>query len=140
LNAARNNATFPSMSPSQMPDPEKQAKLLAELRRDQEIHQNTYRARALKLFPHVCGRCKREFSGKRLQELTVHHKDHNFKNNPNDGSNWELLCIYCHEDEHDKTFSKGLHDEPGNRLPPSTIFNPFGALDGLFKQDGDNTK
>jgi hypothetical protein len=59
-----------------------------------------YRSAALKLFPHVCARCGREFSGKRLRELTVHHTDGNHDNNPPDGSNWELLCIYCHENEH----------------------------------------
>jgi hypothetical protein len=59
-----------------------------------------YREQALKLFPWVCGRCAREFSGVRLRELTVHHKDGNHDNNPPDGSNWELLCIYCHENEH----------------------------------------
>ena len=59
-----------------------------------------YREQALKILPHVCGRCAREFEGKRLRELTVHHKDGNHDNNPPDGSNWELLCIYCHENEH----------------------------------------
>lgn len=56
-----------------------------------------YRSRALAMYPHICGRCAREFSGKKLKELTVHHKDHNHDNNPPDGSNWELLCMYCHK-------------------------------------------
>ena len=60
----------------------------------------SYRSQALKLLPHVCTRCAREFEGRRLRELTVHHKDGNHDNNPPDGSNWELLCIYCHENEH----------------------------------------
>jgi len=34
------------------------------------------------------------------RELTVHHRDHNHDNNPKDGSNWEWLCIYCHDNEH----------------------------------------
>jgi hypothetical protein len=59
-----------------------------------------YRSAALKLLPHLCARCGREFEGKRLRELTVHHKDGNHDHNPPDGSNWELLCIYCHENEH----------------------------------------
>ena len=59
-----------------------------------------YRSQALKLLPHVCARCGREFAGRRRRELTVHHKDGNHHNNPPDGSNWELLCIYCHENEH----------------------------------------
>jgi hypothetical protein len=64
------------------------------------VSHDEYRTRALQLFPHVCARCTREFSGRRLRELTVHHKDGNHDNNPGDGSNWELLCIYCHENEH----------------------------------------
>jgi len=59
-----------------------------------------YREQALKLYPWVCGRCAREFSGARLRELTVHHKNGDHAYNPPDGSNWELLCIYCHENEH----------------------------------------
>ena len=61
-----------------------------------------YRERALKIYPWICGRCTREFDRKNLSELTVHHVDHNHDNNPNDGSNWELLCIYCHDEEHTK--------------------------------------
>lgn len=116
-------------------DAEKQARIIAELRRDQEILRNGYRARALNLFPHVCGRCKREFSGRRLSELTVHHKDHNFKNNPNDGSNWELLCTYCHGDEHEKEMLKGYTDNSDAGPAPSTIFNPFSGLDALVKPE-----
>ena len=61
---------------------------------------DNYRDRALKLLPWICARCAREFSGKRVRELTVHHRDGNHHHNPPDGSNWELLCIYCHENEH----------------------------------------
>ncbi|MEI6972505.1 MAG: YajD family HNH nuclease [bacterium] len=123
-------------TPKKPLDADKQAQILAQLRRDQEIQRNSYRARALKLFPHVCGRCKREFSGRRLQELTVHHKDHNFRNNPNDGSNWELLCTYCHADEHEKVMGKGYSDNSGTGPAPSTIFNPFGGLEGLLNTEG----
>ncbi len=59
-----------------------------------------YRDQALKLLPWICARCAREFDAKRVRELTVHHKDGNHDHNPPDGSNWELLCIYCHENEH----------------------------------------
>ncbi len=61
---------------------------------------SSYREQALKLFPWLCGRCAREFPASRLRELTVHHKDGNHDNNPPDGSNWELLCLYCHDNEH----------------------------------------
>ena len=59
-----------------------------------------YRDLALKLLPWICTRCAREFPASRLRELTVHHKDGNHDRNPPDGSNWELLCLYCHENEH----------------------------------------
>ena len=61
---------------------------------------SSYREQALKLFPWLCARCTREFPPSRLRELTVHHKDGNHDNNPRDGSNWELLCLYCHDNEH----------------------------------------
>lgn len=115
------------------PDADRKARLLAELHRDIERRQQSYRGRALTLFPHVCARCGREFAGKRLKELTVHHKDLNHDNNPPDGSNWELLCIYCHDDEHAPDSLRAMGDgsagtDPRERSP---IANPFGALDSL---------
>jgi len=59
-----------------------------------------YRAMSLKIHSWICARCSREFNERNLHELTVHHKDHNHENNPKDGSNWEHLCIYCHDNEH----------------------------------------
>jgi hypothetical protein len=78
----------------------RQDEIVAEARRYQAQREQSYRAQALKLYPWICARCGREFSGKTLRELTVHHKDHNHDHNPPDGSNWELLCLYCHENEH----------------------------------------
>ena len=63
-------------------------------------HEPDYRSQALKILPWICARCAREFDGKRVRELTVHHRDGDHHNNPPDGSNWEMLCIYCHENEH----------------------------------------
>jgi len=117
-------------------------KILAGLRRDVEIRQKGYRERALALFPHVCASCAREFSGSRLKELTVHHKDHNHQNNPPDGSNWELLCVYCHDHEHEKHLMAG-HGGPSTTIRPSAsaLFNPFEQLDKIIKTDGvDNAK
>ena len=117
------------------PDPLRQAQILAELRRDRELREKSYRGQALKVLPHICARCAREFSGKRLRELTVHHRDHNFKNNPPDGSNWELLCIYCHDDEHEKCRKAGFASvgtSNGEPVQPS-IANPFEGLEGLLK-------
>jgi hypothetical protein len=42
------------------------------------------------------------FPNRQRQLLTVHHKDGNHHNNPADGSNWENLCVYCHEDVHSR--------------------------------------
>ena len=114
---------------------EQRAKILTELHRDAALRQQGYREQALKLFPHLCARCGREFEGRRLRELTVHHKDHNHDNNPPDGSNWELLCLYCHDHEHEKNGMAGYGGGGGTGAPPeaSTLFNPFGQLDGLLK-------
>lgn len=61
-----------------------------------------YRERSLRIHGLVCARCGRDFSGVNRQLLTVHHKDGNHHNNPPDGSNWENLCAYCHEDVHSR--------------------------------------
>ena len=79
-------------------------RIVAEARRERDERAVGYRERALKLFPPLCARCGREFAGVRLRELTVHHKDGDHENNPADGSNWENLCVDCHEAEH----SRGL--------------------------------
>lgn len=75
---------------------------MSQLKREQTKRDEGYRARALALFPHVCAHCGRDFEGKRIRELTVHHKNHDHDDNPADGSNWELLCLFCHEYEHTK--------------------------------------
>ena len=123
-----------SRGPSKKPltDAER-ARILAELRRETAQRAQGYRERALKLFPHVCASCGREFKGPRLKELTVHHKDHNHDNNPPDGSNWELLCIYCHENEHARIEdAKAGGSAREDEKPPAT-HKPFAGLDGLVK-------
>jgi len=109
--------------------------VVAVARRDRERLEKSYRERALKIFPWICGRCGREFTGKRLRELTVHHKDHNHDNNPPDGSNWELLCIYCHDNEHSRYLDEQWHDEatPGEDQKPSSTHRPFADLEALLK-------
>lgn len=79
-----------------------------------------YREQSLKLHPWVCGRCGKEFTRDNLQMLTVHHIDHNHDNNPSDGSNWENLCIYCHDREHQKLQDFKQYGE----LETSSIINP----------------
>ena len=83
-------------------DPGKLDHIVAEARRAAEKRKQGYREQALKIYPWICGRCVREFTRANVRELTVHHRDHNHDNNPPDGSNWELLCLYCHDNEHQR--------------------------------------
>ncbi|MEW6054328.1 MAG: YajD family HNH nuclease [Nitrospirota bacterium] len=62
----------------------------------------SYRENSLRIHGLFCVKCGREFDFKTQHLLTVHHKDGNPRNNPADGSNWENLCIYCHDDEHSR--------------------------------------
>ena len=113
-------------------------RVVSRARRDAEQREHSYREQALKLFPWVCGRCGREFDRGNLKELTVHHRDHDHDNNPADGSNWELLCIYCHENEHSRyvdavTGTAGTGSETGQT---GTTYKPFAGLkDMLDKKD-----
>jgi hypothetical protein len=86
-----------------------------------------YRDAALKLFPWICARCAREFPASRLKELTVHHKDGNHHHNPPDGSNWELLCIYCHENEHARV-EDAKAGGGGEKQGPGAKHRPFADL------------
>ena len=83
-------------------DPNKLDRIVAEARRAAATREQGYREQALKIYPWICGRCARQFTRANLRELTVHHRDHNHDNNPPDGSNWELLCLYCHDNEHQR--------------------------------------
>ena len=117
-------------------DIDRQDRIVAEARRYQAQREQTYRAQALKLHPWICARCGREFSGKKLRELTIHHKDHNHENNPPDGSNWELLCLYCHDNEHARyqvADAYGASTPGGEQDPPST-HRPFADLGALLKR------
>ena len=98
-------------------------------------HEQPYRARAVKLFPWICAHCGREFDGKKLSQLTVHHKDHNHHNNPSDGSNWELLCLYYQDNEHQRNQAgAGLDDSPLNR-ESERPFTPFARLANLLRRN-----
>jgi hypothetical protein len=108
-------------------------RIIAEARRKRE---EGYREQALKILPWICARCGREFSGKRLRELTVHHKDHNHDNNPPDGSNWELLCLYCHDNEHSRYLDQEWYENetPGDKEEISSKYKPFADLASLLKK------
>lgn len=117
------------------PDSGKLDRIVAEARRNREQREQGYREQALKLYPWVCGRCARTFDRVNLQQLTVHHKDHNHDNNPADGSNWELLCIYCHDNEHSRyldSAGRTLDSEPEARAS----HQPFADLKSLLQGKG----
>ena len=122
-------------SKSTQPDRDHQSRIVAEARREREQREKTYRERALKIYPWVCARCGREFSGKKLRELTVHHKDHNHDYNPPDGSNWELLCLYCHENEHSRHEDSASYSEvtAGEAKTSDSGYRPFADLEALLK-------
>ena len=107
-------------------------RIVAEARRATEQRELGYRERALKMYPWICGRCGREFTRANLQELTVHHRNHDHDFNPPDGSNWELLCVYCHDNEHsrhiDHVRGAGYDDVP---TAPATG-NPFADLKSML--------
>lgn len=117
------------------PENDEKNRIVAEALRNREKWEQTYRARALKLFPPVCGRCGREFAGKKLRELTVHHRDHNHDNNPSDGSNWELLCRYCHDNEHSRYEEAGYDAGglAGKDQESDFTHRPFANLASLLK-------
>ena len=53
---------------------------------------------------------------------------------PNDGSNWELLCIYCHDNEHQKQIEADRGYTDSSSACGSATHNPFAALQGLLKK------
>jgi 5-methylcytosine-specific restriction endonuclease McrA len=110
-------------------------KVVAQARRDAEQREQGYRERALKMYPWICGRCAREFTRANVQELTVHHRNHDHDYNPSDGSNWELLCVYCHDNEHSRYIDHAAGNAvgAGDAATPATS-NPFAGLKGLLKK------
>lgn len=105
------------------------------MRREEAERQAGYREQALKLFPHVCARCGRDFSGKKLRELTVHHRDHNHHNNPPDGRNWELLCIYCHDHEHTRGIQVDRTADDNRSSAPTLQHSPFAGLKDKIQKE-----
>ena len=117
------------------PDDARLDRVVAQARREREQRAQTYREQALRIYPWICGRCAREFDRANLSLLTVHHRDGNHDNNPADGSNWELLCVYCHENEHARE-----HDNDGRaagvqaETTTAATHRPFADLDALLKR------
>jgi 5-methylcytosine-specific restriction endonuclease McrA len=114
-------------------------RMIAEAIRNRREREQGYREQALKLYPWVCGRCGREFTRANLHQLTVHHRDHDHDNNPKDGSNWELLCLYCHDNEHARELDAeaarlaGAADATGSARATS---QPFADLKELLRKGG----
>ena len=118
------------------PDSARLDKIVAEARRNADQREQGYRERALKMYPWVCSRCTREFTRDNLSQLTVHHRNHNHSDNPPDGSNWELLCLYCHDNEHSRYLEadqQGTSGQGHNSVAAAT-HNPFAALSSLIKK------
>jgi len=117
------------------PDHARLDRVVAEARRAREERAKGYREQSLKMYPWICGRCGREFTHANLQLLEVHHRDQNHDNNPPDGSNWELLCTYCHENEHQRFLTEQGRDPelPGATGPAPATHQPFAALKALIK-------
>ncbi len=112
----------------------KMDRILAQQRTYVAERERGYREKALKLYPWICGRCTREFTRTNLRELTVHHRDHNHDNNPSDGSNWELLCIYCHDEEHTKFVDFIRYGDAEQKDISPATFSPFADLKEKMKK------
>jgi len=124
------------MTPKKPADNARLDRVVAEARRASEERARGYRELALNMYPWICGRCAREFTRANVQLLEVHHRDHNHDNNPADGSNWELLCTYCHENEHQRqVHAPGSSASASSGAPQSNATHrPFADLDALLKK------
>ncbi len=110
-------------------------RVVARAIRSREARERGYRAQSLNIHPWICGRCGREFNLANLHELTVHHKDHDHDNNPADGSNWEHLCLYCHDNEHGRfADTKGVYTKE-HTLTDSRTHRPLAKLRQHLEED-----
>jgi hypothetical protein len=117
------------------PDTARLDRVVAEARRARETREQGYRERALKIYPWVCGRCARAFDHSTVHQLTVHHRDHNHSNNPPDGSNWELLCVYCHDNEHSRELEHSQGNDTRGAAPDAqATHRPFADLKALLER------
>jgi hypothetical protein len=123
------------------PDPARLDRIVAEARRASDERAKGYREQALKLLPWICGRCAREFDRATVHQLTVHHRDHDHHNNPPDGSNWELLCVYCHDNEHSRELEAAARPAAAevDRAAGAT-HRPFADLAALLKGRGERER
>ena len=126
----------PRRTPGKPIDHNKLDKIVASAHKERDKRLEGYREQSLRLHPWICGRCGREFTQANLHELTVHHKDHNHDNNPPDGSNWENLCLYCHDNEHQRYVDKvRVYDGLATAKQEAATFNPFANLKDMLGKD-----
>jgi hypothetical protein len=118
------------------PDFSRLDRVVVDARKARDDREKGYRERALKIYPWICGRCAREFTHRNLRELTVHHRDHNHDNNPPDGSNWELLCLYCHDNEHQKLIEAAAGRTDSAARAGGATHSPFADLAARLKGGG----
>ncbi len=98
--------------------------LVREMKKAQQSSwREDYREKSLTINGLVCARCGREFPESKRHLLTVHHKDGNHNNNPADGSNWENLCVYCHEDVHSREVLAEYLGEGASGKEVSLVYN-----------------
>ena len=63
-----------------------------------------------------------------------------FTNNPEDGSNWELLCLFCHDHEHSKYTEADQYGttvvagEDAQKDVGVATFNPFADLKAMMNK------
>ena len=134
--AAKDHRKTPWPTWPSLPQPHRGRKLdrlVLEARRAADKRAEGYREKALKIYPWICGRCAREFSpptcaNSRCTTATT------TDNNPPDGSNWELLCLYCHDNAPAPAQKPpGIAKQPGRQ---AATHNPFAALAGLIRRNG----
>jgi len=50
---------------------------------------------------------------------------------PSDGSNWELLCVYCHDNEHQRHLEA---TGGGEASPAAATHSPFADLKAMLER------
>lgn len=129
----------PRSGESKKIDKKEADEVIARARRALSEQEKGYREQSLRIHPWVCARCGREFTRQNLHMLTVHHKDHNHDNNPPDGSNWENLCLYCHDNEHSRHLDHlaGGGVDMESKEENRATYKPFAGLNDLLKDKKD---
>lgn len=115
MNTLRDKKSFGSLKrktnrPKKVKSQKSVEEIVKDIKAASKTDSSNYRDQSLRIHGLICAKCGREFDLKNKHLITVHHKDGNHDNNPQDGSNWENLCVYCHDDEHSRhTLGDYLH-------------------------------